>query len=324
MSAPRRAPSAGGPDAIVVEQDEREAPEGWDARAVQVPGGHVMQSAAWASYRHSQGFEPHFLTFADGSVTLATLRRTPLLPGVEALVRRGPAHRDEASWLGVAWAAGLAAWAADLGARDLYLDPERPADPAYETAMDEAGFSVVEGLEPSVHVMRLDVPPGTDEETLFRGLSKSTRQRIRTAERQGTTVHEDQAGARLEDFVVLMRERADVLGIALQQGSDYLRGWRALLGAGLARLLLAEHDGQLVGGLFLYRQGGIHATAYSADKASTRADLPGTMHLLRWAAIRDALREGTPAIELGGVDPARPSSAARAWRARSRPLRAQA
>ncbi len=180
--------------------------------------------------------------------------------------------------------------------------PSGPPTRPTRAALDEAGFRVVEGLEPSIHVMRLDFTPDLDEEALFGGLSKSTRQRIRTAERQGTGVREDPGGERLEDFVVLMRERADALGIPLRQGSDYLRGWRALLGAGLARLLLAEHEGQLVGGLFLYRQGGIHATAYSADKASTRADLPGTMHLVRWTAIRDALRQGTPAIELGGVD----------------------
>jgi lipid II:glycine glycyltransferase (peptidoglycan interpeptide bridge formation enzyme) len=302
MSASGRATSVIVDGAASVDRDERSAPQGWDDLAVHVPGGHVMQSAAWAGYRASQGFDTHFLTLADGSVALATLRRTSLLPGVEAVVRRGPAHRGEGPQLAAARAAGLATWADGHDARDLYLDPERVADPEYEAAMDEAGFTVVEGLEPSIHVMRLDFEPVTDEEALLRGLSKSTRQRIRSAEREGTTVHDDMTGSRLEEFVVLMRERADALGIPLQQGSDYLRGWRALLGAGLARLLLADHDGQLVGGLFLYRQGGIHATAYSADKASTRTALPGTMHLLRWTALRDALREGALAIELGGVD----------------------
>jgi lipid II:glycine glycyltransferase (peptidoglycan interpeptide bridge formation enzyme) len=287
---------------LAIEADEPSAPPGWDERAVDVPGGHVMQSRVWATYKASQGWEPHFLTLSDTSVALALLRSTPLLPGTEAVVRRGPAHRDDASTTAVARAASLASWAAAQGARDLYLDPERPAQAAYEAAMDEAGFSVVEGLEPSIHVMRLDFGAGTDEEALRAGLSKSTRQRIRAAERAGTIVREGGPDDCLDDLVALMRERADALGIRLQGGLDYLRGWRALLRAGLARLLLADHDGQLVGGLFLYRQGGLHATAYSADRASTRADLPGTMHLLRWTAIRDALNEGTRAIELGGVD----------------------
>ena len=150
--------------------------------------------------------------------------------------------------------------------------------------------------------MRLDLPPGIDDEALFARLSKSTRQRVRAAERDGTRVLDDPAGERLEEFVVLMAERARALGIPLRSDTDYLRGWRALLAVGLARLLLADHDGLLVGGLFLFRQGGIHATAYSADRAASRDELPGTMHLLRWTAVRDALQEGASAIELGGVD----------------------
>jgi hypothetical protein len=46
----------------------------------------------------------------------------------------------------------------------------------------------------------------------------------------------------------------------------------------------------------------MHATAYSADRADLRHTLPGTMHLVRWTVIRDALAEGAGAVELGGVD----------------------
>lgn len=282
--------------------DDAVAPPDWDARAVSPPGGHVMQSAAWARYRAERGLEPRFLAFDDGATALVLLKRSPLLPGVEAVVRRGPAHRDEPGAVAAARATAIAAWAADHGARDLFLDPERPVDPAYEAAMEAAGFHVADGPEPSIHVMRLDLAPDADEAAVLAGCSKSTRQRIRAAEQAGTLVREDPRGARLEELAVLLRERASVLEIPLQQGSDYLRGWRALLDAGFARLLLADNGGQLQGGLFLYRHGGIHATAYSADRAASRASLPGTMHLVRWTAVRDALREGAAAIELGGVD----------------------
>jgi lipid II:glycine glycyltransferase (peptidoglycan interpeptide bridge formation enzyme) len=69
-----------------------------------------------------------------------------------------------------------------------------------------------------------------------------------------------------------------------------------------ARLLVADQDGTMLGGLLLYRQGGSHSTAFSADRASERRRFPGTMHLVRWTAIRDAMADGAPAIELGGVD----------------------
>ncbi len=287
---------------IGIAADESVAPSAWDERAVVVPGGHVMQSATWGAYRAGQGFEPHYLTFGDGHVALAMLRRTPGLPGVEASIRRGPPHAGETPEVAGKRAVALAAWAREVGARDLFIDPERPADPVYAAAVAAAGFAICEGLEPSIHVMRLTFAPGVDAETVFAGFSKSTRQRIRSAQADGTTVSEDRNGDRLDEFAALMRERAEVVGMQLQQGSDYLRGWRALMAAGLAHLLIAEHDGELVGGLYLFQQGGIHATAYSADRATRRRNLPGTMHLVRWTAIRDALAAGCPAIELGGVD----------------------
>jgi hypothetical protein len=292
--------SSVGPMRVIA--DDAEAPEGWDERAVGVPGGHVMQSSTWADYRSDSPLVMRFLTLDDGSVALASLRSSSGLPGVEAVVRRGPAHRGDPAQLVAARSEAVAQWALDHGARDLFLDPEHDADPMYETAMDAAGFAVADDLEPSIHVMRLDLGGELDEATLFRRLSKSTRQRVRSAQDAGVRVRETADAEQIEAFDRLMRERADVLGIALQAGSDYLRGWRMLIEAGLARLLVAEHEDDLVGGLLIFKQAGMHATVFSADKASRRKTLPGTMHLVRWTAISEALAEGATAMELGGVD----------------------
>jgi lipid II:glycine glycyltransferase (peptidoglycan interpeptide bridge formation enzyme) len=288
--------------ATAVVADTSTAPEDWDERAVAAPGGHVLQSSTWAEYRAGGPEQQHFLTFDDGAVALATLRRSSGVPGVEAAVRRGPAHRGDPAAQVASRAEGLLAWAREQGARDLFLDPEHDADADYATAMDGTGLAVTDEREPSIHVMRRSFEPGLDEDGLFRSLSKSTRQRIRAARETGIRVRESNDPERMQEFAELMRERADVLGIALQQGSDYLNGWSRLIEAGLGRLLIAEHDDELVGGLFLFRQAGIHATAFSADRASRRRELPGTMHLVRWVAVSEALAEGCPAIELGGVD----------------------
>ncbi len=277
-------------------------PPHWDERAVAVPGGHALQSATWGTYRTSQGYETRYLTFDDDRVALVLLRRSAGLPGSDAAVRRGPAHADQGGAVLAARAAALATWARDSGVRELYLDPELPADPGYASSMTGSGFGITEGLEPSIHVMRLEFEPDTDAESVHAGFSKSTRQRIRAAEQAGTVVEPDPAGDHLDEFAVLMQERAEVVGMQLQQGTDYLRGWRALLAADLARLFTAYHEGELVGGLFLFRHGGIWATAYSADRASRRRDLAGTMHLVRATAIKGALADGCRAIELGGVD----------------------
>lgn len=274
----------------------------WDARAVEVQGGHVMQSATWGAYRAALGWEPHFLTFDDERVALVLLRSSAGLPGAEAVARRGPAHAGEEAEASSARAAALATWAREAGARTLFLDPERPADALYARAMDGAGFEVTAGLEPSIHVMRRALAPDLDDEALLRSFSKSTRQRIRAAEKAGVTVVESRERGAMEAFARLLHERADVVGMQLQAGTGFTEAWRRLIEADLGRLLLAEHEGELIGGLFLFRQGGIWSTAYSADRASKRKALPGAMHLVRWTAIRAAHQEGCPAIELGGVD----------------------
>jgi lipid II:glycine glycyltransferase (peptidoglycan interpeptide bridge formation enzyme) len=279
-----------------------EPPDGWDARAVNVPGGHVMQGTAWAAHRRAQGAQPRFVTFSDGRVALVTLRRQPLAPGLLATCRRGPAHAGLTGTELVGHVAVLADTLRDLDVRELSLDPELDADEGYEAAMDALGARPADESQPSIHVMRLTFPEGATEESVFAAIHRTTRQRIRAAERVGTVVRRDDHGERLEEFGQLLVERADALGIAMRPELGYLAAWRRLLAAGHARLLVAEHEGVLAGGLLLYLQGGMHSTAYSADRAALRHALPGTMHLVRWTVVRDALAEGASAVELGGVD----------------------
>ena len=70
----------------------------------------------------------------------------------------------------------------------------------------------------------------------------------------------------------------------------------------MARLYVAEREGALLGGVLVYLQGGGFATAYSADDATRRRELPGTMHLVRATVLSDALRSAASFVDLGGVD----------------------
>ncbi|MBX3029311.1 MAG: peptidoglycan bridge formation glycyltransferase FemA/FemB family protein [Chloroflexi bacterium] len=291
--------AAGAPRVVSI---DTAPPVDWDARSVAVPGGHVMQGTAWADHRRAQGADPRFVTFSDGRTALVVLRRQALAPGVVATVRRGPAHGGGTGPELAAHIGALADAMRDLGARELFVDPELDHDPAYETAMDALGALPADEYQPSIHVMRLALPAGTTEEGLWSGVAKTTRQRVRGAEKVGTVVRRDTTGELLDAFGGLLVERADDLGIAMRPELGYLAAWRRLIAAGQARLLVAEHEGVLAGGLLIFLQGGMHATAYSADRASLRRELPGTMHLVRWTAIRDALTDGATAIELGGVD----------------------
>lgn len=279
-----------------------EPPSGWDERTVGAVGGHVMQGSAWAAHRRAQGAEPRFVTFDDGRACMVVMRDSPLVPGTTATVRRGPAHAGDGPGSVAARAAALVAWLRGEGARDLIMDPELESDARYDMAMDRLGFGVTAEFQPSIHVMRLDFPTDATEASVMAGFSKSARQRIRGAEKAGITVTPDPKGDRLDGFGELLVERADDLGITIRPDLGYVAAWRRLLAAGHARLMVAEHQGEMLGGLLVYVQGGILSTAYSADRVQRRRELAGTMHLVRWTVIRDALEAGSRAVELGGVD----------------------
>ena len=191
------------------------------------------------------------------------------------------------------------------------MDPELDADAGYEAAMDALGARR-DGRVPA-----LDPRDASDARRRARprsgvlgGRPKTTRQRIRAAERAGTTVRRDETGElprRVRGAARRARRRAghrDAPGAAATSprgGGSSPPGRHACC--------VAEHEGQLAGGLLLYLQGGMHSTAYSADRAALRHALPGTMHLVRWTVIRDALAAGVTRHRAGRRGPAGTSRA---------------
>ena len=288
-------------DAAVVEASET-APDGWDALTVDVPGGHVLQGRALAEHRRSQGWTPRFARFADGRVALIVTRAQKPLPGFLAYVPRGPVSAGDPPHVVGARAVALADWAKREGATILAVDPELDASREYDAVLARRGFRPTEEIQPSRHRVVLSLPGGASEDEVFGRLSKSTRQRVRAAERAGIGVHDDAAGERLDAFGDLVDATARRKGFGFESERGFRGWWRRVLAAGQARFLVALLDGELLGGLILYRQAGHYATAFSADRAERRDPYPGTMHLLRWRAIADAVRAGMSSIDLGGVD----------------------
>jgi len=163
---------------------------GWDAVAVEAPGGHVLQSRAWAEHRRASGWQPRFLVTDDGGRVLALTRPWPMVSGASAYVPRGPVPttgvpgRDLAARL-VAVTERLEGDGVDV----LAGDAEVPAaDRDYRSALEAAGFHAIEEIQPSRHRVTLPLGPAVDEETASQGVSKSTRQRILGAEKDGVAV----------------------------------------------------------------------------------------------------------------------------------------
>ena len=297
--------------------------EDWDAEAVDAPGGHVYQSRAWAEHRRASGWRPRFHVLPDGGRVLSLERRWPFIGGGSAYVPRGPAPvgADGATLAGrmIAVSDALAGDGVDVVA----ADPEVPAaDEAFLAAIRGAGFTPIEEIQPSRHRIALPLADGVDERLAFGHITKSTRQRIRSAEAAGLVVvrHDRHVnGGAGEDFAA-PAESADIaldrfydLLLATGERRQFTFGpragfvgwWRAALGAGHL-VYLEVRDGAPAGtplaGLVLYRHGGRFSTVHSGDRAETRRSHPGALHLARWRAIQLAIREGASEMDLGGAD----------------------
>ncbi len=298
----------------------------WDATTVERPGGHVYQSRAWAAHRAERGWRPRFVEAGDVRA-LVLLRRWPVVGGASAYVPRGPVGR------GVPWRAdgsggpigdalaGMARHLAAEGVDVLAADPEvSEHDDGYRRALEDAGFRPIADIQPSRHRMAVDLPPDGDATTVMTGIAKATRQRIRRAERDGVVVLRWDArdtvteGCRratepgeiaLPRFYDLLRATGERLGFGFGGPEEFVAWWVRALAAGHLVYLEAREgaaDGDVLGGLVLYRHGRRLSTIHSGDRAERRHDHPGAMHLLRWRAIELALAERRDEMDLGGVD----------------------
>ena len=298
----------------------------WDARAVDAPGGHVYQSIAWAAHRQASGWHPNYLVSQDGGAVLALSRRWRAVRGGSAYIPRGPAGAGAVD--GARLAARLVA-AADLlaagGSDVVAADPEVPADAvAFRDIITAAAFHPIEEIQPSRHRVSLPLGTGADEPTVFAGVAKSTRQRIRAAEREGLLIrrHDIRIGpagagegfeppatptsAALDRFYDLLLETGERRQFTFGPRRPFVAWWTAAHAAGHLVLLeaAASEEAEPIAGLVLYRHGGRLSTVHSGDHAATRAAHPGALHLLRWRAIQLAIREGCEEMDLGGVDAA--------------------
>jgi lipid II:glycine glycyltransferase (peptidoglycan interpeptide bridge formation enzyme) len=298
--------------------------EDWDATVVDVPGGHVYQSRAWADHRRASGWRPRFLVLEDGGRVLSLERSWPFIGGGSAYIPRGPAPVGADGAALAARQIEVSDVLAASGIDVVAADPEVPAtDDAFLTAIGEAGFAPIEEIQPSRHRITLPLDDGVDEMLAFGHIARSTRQRIRAAETSGLVIvrHDgrvtgdgvgegfvaptEPAELALDRFYDLLLATGERRQFTFGPRTGFVGWWRAALAAGhLVYLEVRDGDptGTPLAGLVLYRHGGRLSTVHSGDQAETRRTHPGALHLARWRAIQLAIREGATEMDLGGAD----------------------
>lgn len=277
-------------------------PPGWDDAAVRSPGGHVLQSSAWAEIRTKQGWRAEFVRVGDPlPVALVLWRRMPVF-GEVAYVPRGPiVAPGDASGLERALRE-LAGLAARRGAVMLKVDPELEPDVA-AAPLERAGYRRAADVQPVLSTLVIDLGP--DEEALLASLEKDTRWSVRQAAKRGVEIREAADDAALRSFYELYHVTGSRARFITRTWDYYSLVWRTLMGAGLARLRLAYVDGRAVAGAMTWRCGERELYMYGASDDEGRKRYAS--YGLQWECITAAKKSGALAYDLGGipVDPSR-------------------
>lgn len=268
------------------------APDGWDAVAAHGPGGHVMQSAAWAAIREGQGWRAEFLRPA-GACALVLWR---LLPGGMRFgyCPRGPVA--SAAQLPDALRALAAHAKATPGALVIKVDPERTVEEA-GAALRDAGFARGPDIQPVVATLVLALEG--DEDGLLASLDKDTRWSVRQPEKRGVEVYQGTSDADLDAFYDLYALTGRRAGFITRTASYYRTVWRTLIEAKLATLWLAEHGGAPVAGAMTWHCGDREVYQYGATNDAGRKVYAA--YGLLWRCILEARARGARTFDFGGI-----------------------
>jgi lipid II:glycine glycyltransferase (peptidoglycan interpeptide bridge formation enzyme) len=293
--------------------------ETWDDLTVRPPGGHVLQSRAWAEYREQAGWHPRFLVGSDGSAVLALLKPWPRIDGWSAYLSRGPVPTADPQTL-AARLDGATRYLTSQGVDVVASDPQVLATSGYAKELEKIGFQPIEEIQPSRHRLSVPLGPEIDEDKALARVSKQTRQRIRKAEQELRIVRWDKTVLRgnvgegfatpegdldwaLAKFHVMLVETARRRQFEILPRKRF-NDWAYASYSAMQSIYLEAIDERSapIAGLLIYRHGDRLSTFLSADYDSTRAAHPGAFHLLRWRAIQLAIREGRAEMDLDGAD----------------------
>lgn len=281
----------------------------WDDFVAEHANGHLLQSWDWGELKATSGWHPMRLAlwdeYAHQMVAAAQiLRRTaPLLPlwtGHLAYIPKGPVIDWSQEPVCEAFFSQLHALLRKQGAIALRVEPGPEADTSEGVLATGYLASCCTRRTHAIQPLRtivLDL--ALDEQTLLAQMKEKWRYNIRLATRKGVTVRD---ATSIED----LRLWYDLLQVTSQRDQfgvhtfDYYRcAWELFVSSGKARLLLAEHEGRLLAGIFvaLFARQGLYL--YGASSNEQRQLMPN--YLLQWEAIRWTRQQGARLYDFWGI-----------------------
>ncbi len=143
----------------------------------------------------------------------------------------------------------------------------------------------------------LDVTPS--EEDLLKNMKQKTRYNIRVAEKRGVTVAIDDSPLAFERYLELTTETTKRQGFYAHTPAYHRKMWETLHNAGIAHILTAKYEGEIITAWILFRFGNTLYYPYGASTREHREVMAN--NLVMWEAIRLAKLWGLQYLDMWGA-----------------------
>jgi peptidoglycan pentaglycine glycine transferase (the first glycine) len=281
--------------------------EHWNGLIVGRADGDLPQGWEWGEVQRESGWTPHRYAVLAGSDCIAAIsvarRQFPGVPYSVLYASRGPLldWTDERAWRGILAAVGQLA----TRHRAIFLRVSPGAandDLVARNALLRHGFEPLADDWTTWNSPRvvLTLSLDGDEDALLRRFRKGTRRDLAAAQRRGATVRTAEDRGDLLAFHRLTVAAGREKGYPVRPLARLEALWDAYVARGNGVLLLAEHEGALIGGLFGIRLG---RRVYLQRAAILRATDGQRVHqgpLIYWEFIRWAKAAGCDVLDWGG------------------------
>jgi len=275
--------------------------ERWNEAVAGLPNAHVLQSYEWGEFKGRHGWQPSRLLLVRDGELLATasalLRRLPRGPWGVMYVPKGPAveYSDLESLTAVL--AGLERLGGERRAIFVKIDPDVGAERSdVRKLLEGRGWRASAEQIQFRNTMLIDLRQS--EEDLLSAMKAKWRYNIRLAQRKGVEVYQGW----VDDLPLLYEMYTTTSArdeFIIRPFSYYADAWGTFLNGGLAQLLLARFEGQVLGGLVLFHFGDKAWYMYGASSDRHRQLMPN--HLLQWEAMRWAKAHGCISYDMWGA-----------------------
>jgi len=143
----------------------------------------------------------------------------------------------------------------------------------------------------------LDVQPS--EEELLAGMKQKTRYNIKVAEKKGVSVEIDNSSEAFEKYLELTEETTKRQGFYAHSREYHKKMWSVLHPAGIAHLLVAKYQGEIITTWVLFKFGDTLYYPYGASTREYREVMAN--NLVMWEAIKLAKKWGLKYLDMWGA-----------------------